>query len=372
MPLPVGPSLRAATLRYDRVSSGGAAMSVSKRFLAGFLACLAFLAAAPASAEKTDVVVLKNGDRLTGEVKALRRGLLEFSTDTMGTVEIEWEEVARLESGLLYEVDRESGARHFGRLEPSPQADALVVRDDAGNLATIPVPETIRVTPIDTRGSIGNLFDGYLDLGFSYSDATSVNQFSFGAGLSRRDFDRLSALDLSVVESDAPETESASTSSLTAEVRNFLGNRKFWSGFGRLEQNDSLGLDLRTLVGAGFGRYLVQSNRREVAGTLGLAATRENFADGQEEESLEALIGIQYNSFRFNSPEWSLGAGLLVYPSLTIEGRVRTATTLKLRYEILDDLYLQLSGSHFYDNKPQSAGAEKTDYTLTTSLGYKF
>jgi len=61
-----------------------------------------------------------------------------------------------------------------------------------------------------------------------------------------------------------------------------------------------------------------------------------------------------------------------VFPSLTISGRVRTSTTLKLRYEILTDLYAQLSVSHSYDSKPQSEGAEKTDYTLTSSLGYKF
>jgi hypothetical protein len=342
------------------------------RFCTGFFALFALLAPPLASAEKTDVVVLKNGDRLTGEISSLRRGLLEFKTDTMGTVQIEWEEVARVESGLLYEVDLESGARHFGSLKPAPEPGRLEVRNAEGKVASLPVPETIRITPIDTSGSIGNLLDGYVDFGFSYSDATSVNQLSTSAGISRRDFHRLSTLDFSLVESDAPEIEAATTSSLTGEIRNFLGNRRFWSGFGRLEQNDSLGLDLRTLVGAGVGRYVVQSNRREFAGMIGLAGTKENFDDGQTEESLEGFLGVQYNSFRFHSPEWSLSAGLAVFPSLTISGRIRTATTLRLRYEIFTDLYAQLAVGHSYDSKPQSEGAEKTDYTLTSSLGYKF
>jgi hypothetical protein len=347
-------------------------MNASTRFFTGFLAPFALLASAAAHAEKTDVVILKNGDRLTGEVAALRRGLLEFKTDTMGTVQIEWEQVARLESQLLYEVDLESGARHFGRLQAAAEAGTLSVRGNEGAAAQLPVPETIRITPLDTSGSIGNLLDGYLDFGFSYSKATAVNQLSFGAGVSRRNFDRLMSLDFSLVESDAPETDGATTSFLTGEVRNFLGNRKFWSGFGRLEQNDSLGLDLRVLAGAGVGRYLIQSSRREFAGMLGLAATRENFADGQEDESLEGLVGIQYESFRFHAPEWRLSAGLVVFPSFTVGGRVRTATTLKLRYEIFSDMFAQLSLSHAYDSKPQSVGAEKSDYTLTTSLGYSF
>jgi putative salt-induced outer membrane protein YdiY len=347
-------------------------MHAQTRFFTGFFALFALLASAAANAAKTDIVVLKNGDRLTGEIVALRRGLLQFSTDTMGTVQIEWEEIARVESRALFEVDLESGARHFGSLPTAPEPERLAVRDSEGQVASLAVPETIRITPLDTTGSIKNLLDGYVDFGFSYSDATSVNQLSMGAGVSRRDFHRLSSLDFSLVESDAPETESASTSSLTGEVRNFLGNRRFWSGFGRLEQNDSLGLDLRTLVGAGYGKYMIQSNRREFSGMVGLAGTRENFADGHVDESLEGLLGVGYEAFRFHSPEWSLSAGLLVFPSLTISGRVRTSTTLKLRYEILTDLYAQLAVSHSYDSKPQSEGAEKTDYTLTSSLGYKF
>jgi putative salt-induced outer membrane protein YdiY len=347
-------------------------MHVKMRVFAGFLAIFALLASAAASAEKTDVVILNNGDRLTGEIVALRRGLLEFSTDTMGTVQIEWEEIARVESRALYEVDLESGARHFGSLQATAEPDRLAVRDAEGQVASLPVPETIRITPLDTTGSVKNLLDGYVDFGFSYSDATSVNQLSMAAGVSRRDFHRLSSLDFSLVESDAPETESAATSSLTTEIRNFLGNRTFWSGFGRLEQNDSLGLDLRTLVGAGYGKYMIQSNRREFAAMIGLAGTRENFDDGQTQESLEGFLGAQYNSFRFHSPEWSLSAGVAVFPSLTISGRIRTATTLRLRYEIFTDLYAQLALSHAYDSKPQSEGAEKTDYTLTSSLGYKF
>ena len=127
-------------------------MHVKMRIFAGFLAIFALLASAAASAEKTDVVILNNGDRLTGEIVALRRGLLEFSTDTMGTVQIEWEEIARVESRALYEVDLESGARHFGSLQAAPEPDRLAVRDAKGQVASLPVPETIRITPLDTAG----------------------------------------------------------------------------------------------------------------------------------------------------------------------------------------------------------------------------
>ena len=59
--------------------------------------CLLALLFSPlARAEKTDIVVLKNGDKITGEVKGLERGKLEFSTDSMGTVSIEWEDIQEI------------------------------------------------------------------------------------------------------------------------------------------------------------------------------------------------------------------------------------------------------------------------------------
>mgnify|MGYP006959942083 CR=1 FL=1 len=49
-----------------------------------------------ARAERTDVVFLHNGDRITGEVKSLSRGKLEFKTDHMGTVFIEWDDIRKI------------------------------------------------------------------------------------------------------------------------------------------------------------------------------------------------------------------------------------------------------------------------------------
>jgi hypothetical protein len=40
--------------------------------------------------DKTDVVWLANGDRVTGEVVRLQHGKLEFHTDSIGDIWIEW------------------------------------------------------------------------------------------------------------------------------------------------------------------------------------------------------------------------------------------------------------------------------------------
>ena len=53
---------------------------------------------------KTDVIVLENGSSIKGEIKGLLAGKLSFGTDSMGTVQVEWEDVVAVTSDFGYEV----------------------------------------------------------------------------------------------------------------------------------------------------------------------------------------------------------------------------------------------------------------------------
>jgi hypothetical protein len=77
------------------------------RILATLLLYYAFLA--PAMAEKTDVVVLVNGNAVTGEVKSLEFGVLRYSTDSMGTVSIDWEDIVSVSSQEHHQVELTDG-----------------------------------------------------------------------------------------------------------------------------------------------------------------------------------------------------------------------------------------------------------------------
>ena len=62
-----------------------------------------------AQRDKTDVIVLKNGDRVTGEILELEYGLLRLSTDDMGTINIEWSAIASIDSQYTFDVQRAGG-----------------------------------------------------------------------------------------------------------------------------------------------------------------------------------------------------------------------------------------------------------------------
>src|SRR5271169_6628389 len=67
--------------------------------------------------EKTDVIVMKNGDRLTCEVKGLDAGALSVGLDYVdGTISVQWSKVARLESSQLFVVKTQDGLVYTGKL----------------------------------------------------------------------------------------------------------------------------------------------------------------------------------------------------------------------------------------------------------------
>ena len=63
------------------------------------------------------MIVMKNGDRFTGEIKGLSGGVLYISVQSiLGTSQVQWSKVAHLESKRLFHVRTEDGAVYTGSL----------------------------------------------------------------------------------------------------------------------------------------------------------------------------------------------------------------------------------------------------------------
>jgi hypothetical protein len=71
--------------------------------------CWTFLCSTALFAQETnDVIVMKNGDRITGEINGLSAGVLSVRVSYIdGRIAMQWSQVARLESNRLYLVHRE-------------------------------------------------------------------------------------------------------------------------------------------------------------------------------------------------------------------------------------------------------------------------
>lgn len=338
------------------------------------LLTLLLLAAAPAAmaAPKTDVVTLQNGDRITGEVKGLEQGRLKLSTDAVGTIYVEWSKIARLQTTQYVQVELENGLRYLGQV-PGAEADRrlLLVTGAGEGTTNLSMDAVVRIDPIE-RGDIWKRLDGYLTAGYDYTKSNDLQTFSLTGGLSSRSERRQWSVDASTQITSQNGNDDSKRWQVTGDGRRFLKDRYFYEGFAGFEANDELGLDLRTLLGGAYGRYLAQSGHHEWAAYAGLAYNLETYADTGTRESVEAVLGTQYDFFRYDSPEASLEAILNLYPSLTESGRLRAEGSLRSRYEIVKDLFFEISLYGSYDSDAAETAQSNSDYGLTTSLGYSF
>ncbi len=345
--------------------------------LCGLLVAASMLNVTPVDAQrsKTDVIVLKNGDRVTGEITDLEYGLLRLSTDDMGTISIEWTAIASIDSQYTFDVQRAGGRRYSGVIATSDDGDNLVIRDETAE-ESVPLSSIVRIEELET--GFWERVSGTMSLGFNYTKSTGISTGSINIS-SQYQAERLKAtLDISAYETSSPDTERSARENVTSTVQFQRERPSFLMLLNSLERNDELGIDARITTGGGLARYFAQDQDSELMLLVGAVANQEWVNDEAEsldaeesQQSLEGVLGASWRIFRFNDPEVSLASTAYLYPSLTESGRYRGTLDVSLRREIISDLFFDISFYESYDSDPPSAG-ETTDYGIVTSLGYKF
>lgn len=322
------------------------------------------------AAQKTDIVTFKNGDKLTGELKLLKRGRLSFSTDAAGTISIEWHKIGHIESLQNIQVETYSGTRFFGHLEAN-EVDGVVIVNTGNGLHVLDQHDIISMTPIQDRG-LGS-FDVDLTVGYNFAKAGGVKQGNFGVAVDHRTVARIYRLTASSTINDSDTQVASRRSNLDLQYTHLYRNRWFVNANLNLVQNDEFGLKLRKSIGASGGRFLMQSSSMLLGVQAGLQLSREDLELVAEDvDSIEAFLSVDWEWFRFRAPELDWSTTLDVIPSLTQSGRVRANLNTRLRWEMINSLKWGISFYSSYDNQPQTVVASTSDYGVNTTLTYKF
>ena len=347
------------------------------RFLrAAAFALLVGMPVAAQCAPKTDVVILLNGDHLTGEVEQLSHGQLALSTDDMGTLYIEWDKIASLTTGQELQVELADGQRVFGKA-PDPASKPGAIRiltgywSGAGTAVELPFHEIVRIATVEGGDSWYKGLEGAFSLGYSYTQANDLNVLNVYGDIGARDREKKWKVVLDSQVTTQAEDPSSQRASLISTLEHFLQNRYYTESSLEFTRNQELGLDLRSLIGATFGRYLVQGRHKEWRAGAGLAASTERDEDGKKRDSLEAQLNTNLTIFRYDHPKTDVSISLTLLPSLSESGRLRGETSIQARRELVTDLFIQISLYDSYDNQP-SEGSPTNDWGLTTSIGYSF
>jgi putative salt-induced outer membrane protein YdiY len=325
--------------------------------------------------------MLKNGDRLTGTAVKLEGGKLIFKTAYADSIAIAWDEVKSLTMSQPMMLPTPKETLSVTSVERSDAG--LTVTTPSGPVNLDPAAVTVMRSPADQKAYEASLHPGWghdwagaanlsLALARGNSDTTT-----FGAGLTmaratRTDKTSLYANFLYSTNANAKPTTSANTTAGGARYDHNLNPKLFAFGTGDFSSNALQDLDLRSIIGGGFGWHAVKTPKQTFDVLGGLVWTHESYSATTTDpvsvtNSFAALdVGQNYTL--------KLGANSLFteqayfYPDLSQTGRYQLAIDSTFSTKLWKSLNWQTTFSDRYTSFPPS-GTLDNDVILTTGLG---
>lgn len=340
-------------------------MSVSPGNLAAMLSMLMLSATACLASIKTDVVEF-GGSRMVGEIKRMDRGKLSFKTESTDTITIDWMDVTSLSTKQQLLVERRDGSVTPSLLLPDAPERHLTL-DGGGYRENVSMDDVVAFEPLED--TTWDQLSATVSAGYSFTKSSEIENIDLSLTVKQRTTKRSRELSL-YSNTSGSKSEEAETREGVSYVT--LRNREdspYFTGFTySYESNDSLGLDYRILAAAIAGREFYLKPNQLIRPVAGFGATQERFTTFSDEQNVEVVLGTQIDWYEFSSPELDLSAKFLVFPGITDSGRIRSSVDISLRWEIIHNLFWQLSYYNDYDS--DSPSIDLSSYGITTSVGW--
>jgi len=327
--------------------------------------------------EKSDVLVMRNGDRLTCEIKGLSADTVYISLDyALGTVSIDWFKVDHLESTQLFLVKTQDGEVYTGKLS-MPKAEggrpvSIEVIEPGGPEVQI---DRTHVTKIDqTFERFWHRFNGAIGLGATYSKANQTGQYSLSADVQYpRERWAASASYNSNLTSNSGAPTATRNQVYGSAYHLMRWNNWYYTGFGAFLQSTEQGISGQASFGGGIGRYLINTNRTSVMVAGGFAFQRINYQQeilsAPSQDVTSGWINSQVRLLQFDKTSLNVNASLL--PALSDPGRVQFTMNTAYYIKIYSKLKFNISFYGAWDNRPPPSFSG-SDYGTSVGVDWTF
>jgi putative salt-induced outer membrane protein YdiY len=334
------------------------------------------LSASAQQAQRRDVVVMKNGDQITGKVKKLDHGQLFIETPyVVDPIPVDWLQVERVESTAQFQVEMSDGKRIVGVIQKRPAAERAAgdfsVTNPAAGETLVQAADVVGIQ--SQKSNVWRQVKGNLGLGLSYDSGSTETALNLNAASSYTStrFTLSESLSSTINARSGVDTSNRQDISTTSAI--FLTRHAFVGNVADFLISNQQSITLRQTYGGGYGRYFVRTNTTQLSWLGGMVYVKEAFdpSAGQntDDQNLEGLVNLEYDWFRFNTSE--LSASLQIFPGLSDPGRLRTNLNAGYMVKFTHDLGLQLNLWDTFDNRPP-VDATKNQFGVSTSFNLTF
>lgn len=330
-----------------------------------------------------DQIVMKDGDRITGNIVKKDGATVTIASKSFGTVTLKWDDIATVMTDQALNI-----------VLPNAETVKATIQTADGNLqvATPGTPKTVKLSEVvalrndaEEKAYQRFLRPGLLDLwtisgglslaGTKGNAVTSV--FTTPLNFARISNTSRTTAYFNSIRSSA--TISGTNSQTANAIRGGWGysrnlNKKtFFNAFNDYEFDKFQSLDLRVVLGGGLGYHAWTSERGRLDLVGGLAWNRETFDPAPmpafTRNAAEAYWGNDFN-YKLNS-RTSLVQSYRMFNNLSTGGQYRVNFDAGATTALTKWLNWTVSISDRYLSNPV-AGRKSNDFLYTTGLGFTF
>ena len=336
-----------------------------------------FLATPLFARDKSDVIIMRNGDRLTCEIKELDANTLFISVDyILNTQSVDWSKVDHVESKQLFIVKTQDGLVYSGTLSTPATHGGRPVRIQVLEVSDTKVDlDKTQIIKMDqTSNTLWERFNGNVGLGVTYNKGNQSTQYNLNSAVNYpRERWAASAIYDSILSSNTGATVST-RNEVTLQLQRLLRwNNWYYAGVADFLQSSVQGIQLQSTLGAGVGRYLKNTDHVVITVLGGLAWQRINFQaktlPSPTQDVASGLVGSEVKLFYFNKTNLTISTYLL--PALSEPGRVHFDLDTTYYVKLWSKLTWNISFYGNWDNRPPP-GFSGSDYGTSSGVSWRF
>ena len=325
--------------------------------------------------DKFDWIQLTSGEWLKGDLKVLYNKKLEFDSDELGLLDLDWEDVKQVRGHKLFSVRFEGPITVVGTLKIIDdkvfvKTEEKVLEFDRSRLISIAYGETKEIGYWSAKISFG------LNIRKGNSDQTN---YSTSAYAKRRTSESRFFIDYLGIFNETEGTETANSQRVSSYYDIFKTKKLFWRPvFGEYFRDPFTNIENRVTVGTGMGYHIIDTTKTEWYITPGIAyqyTQNVSVESGQNTDNSTAalVVGTVFDTeltkhIDFNA---SYTFNIVNKESGTYTHHVTAALEIELTSRL--DLDLSFVWDRIQNPKPEENGTvpDRDDFYLFFGIGFE-
>ncbi len=314
------------------------------------------------------LVLLNNGDRITGVIDQKEGEILKIKTSYAGELSIKWAEVKSITSDSQMKVVLVNGEIIDGA-EKLYDTSSGEIKEDQVVVKSVDIKRVQAINPFEEPKFV---WTGMVNFGADIDRGnTNEDDYQLDANSTLRWLDRrfVFKFDGDIEETDGSKTKQEANFNL--DYDHFITEKWYVTGGAFLEHDRFEDLDLRTTVGMGLGYQFIENKRTHLNARGLLGWVFEDFDEDRNNDFPTFVWNFEFEHYLFKTWQLQVFHNHIFRQSLESGNEFIYVSKTGLRIPLTDSFYSTFQFNYDWDNEP-SEGQEEEDRETLVTVGYKW